>query len=53
MQPQDVARVLSDPLAQELMQSSIPTLHHNWRALNVSHAPTWPESRPSLNQRTR
>ena len=24
MQPQDVARVLSDPLAQELMQSSIP-----------------------------
>jgi hypothetical protein len=24
MQPQDVTRVLSDPLAQELMQSSIP-----------------------------
>src|ERR1041384_5794352 len=24
MQPQDVARVLGDPLAQELMQSSIP-----------------------------
>ena len=24
MQPQDLARVLSDPLAQELMQSSIP-----------------------------
>src|SRR5580765_8157586 len=24
MQPQDVMRVLSDPLAQELMQSSIP-----------------------------
>src|SRR3982074_3592666 len=24
MQPQDVSRVLSDPLAQELMQSSIP-----------------------------
>src|SRR5260370_10465546 len=24
MQPQDVPRVLSDPLAQELMQSSIP-----------------------------
>ena len=24
MQPQDVTRVLSDPLAQELMRSSIP-----------------------------
>ena len=28
-------------------------VRHNWRALNVSHAPTWPDSRPCLNHCTR